>query len=94
MSIKIRIPSQLRSLTNGHSEVRTEPAEGATLRDVLGQLDARHPGIGARVLDDDGRLRRFVNVFVADDDVRFLEGLDTVVANGATVSIVPAVAGG
>ena len=68
--------------------------EATTVGEVLGNLDAAHPGFRDRLLDDDGSLRRFVNVFVADDDVRFLEGLDTKVPDGETVSIVPAVAGG
>jgi molybdopterin converting factor small subunit len=68
--------------------------EGDTVADVLASLDAAHPGFRDRLFDENGKLRRFVNVFVADEDVRFLEGLDTKVAAGQTVSIVPAVAGG
>jgi molybdopterin converting factor small subunit len=68
--------------------------EGATLGEVLGNLDAAHPGFRDRLFDEQGGLRRFVNVFVADDDVRFLQGLDTPVPDGETVSIIPAVAGG
>jgi molybdopterin synthase sulfur carrier subunit len=68
--------------------------EGANERDVLGNLDGAHPGFADRLLDDEGNLRRFVNVFVADDDIRFLDGLDTPVPDGAEVSIIPAVAGG
>lgn len=68
--------------------------EGSTLRDVLAALDAAHPGFSAKLLDDQGNLHKFVNVFVADDDVRYLRGLDTPVSGGQTVSIVPAVAGG
>ena len=68
--------------------------EGATLADALASLDAQYPGIGARVLDDEGRLRRFVNVYVNDDDVRFLEDLQTPTPDGASISIIPAVAGG
>jgi sulfur-carrier protein len=91
VSVTIRIPTQLRTLTGGANEV---PAEGSTVGEVLKALDARHPGVGDRLFDDDGRLRRFVNIFVADEDVRFLEGLDTPVTDGQTVSIIPAVAGG
>jgi molybdopterin synthase sulfur carrier subunit len=91
VSVTIRIPTQLRTLTGGANEV---PAEGTTVGEVLKALDARHPGIGDRLFDDDGRLRRFVNIFVADEDVRFLDGLDTAVVDGQTVSIIPAVAGG
>ena len=91
MSVIIRIPTQLRTLTGGANEV---PAEGSTVGEVLKALDAAHPGIGDRLFDEDGRLRRFVNIFVADEDVRFLDGLDTAVVDGQTVSIIPAVAGG
>ena len=68
--------------------------EGSTVGEVLKALDAAHPGFGDRLFDEGGALRRFVNVFLADEDVRFLEGLDTPVADGQTLSIVPAVAGG
>jgi len=88
---KVRIPTPLRNLTGGASEVTIE---GSTLREVVDGLEAAHPGFGERMLDDDGELRRFVNVFVRDEDVRFLEGLDTEVGDADTVSIVPAVAGG
>ena len=91
MSVSVRIPTTLRTLTAGRSEVSLE---GANVRDVLTNLDGAHPGFAARLLDDDGNLRRFVNVFVADDDIRFLDGLDTPVPEGAEVSIIPAVAGG
>ena len=91
MSAVVRIPTPLRSLTAGTAEV---PGAPGPLSGVLKELDAAHPGLGARVLDDNGALRRFVNVYVGDDDVRFLSGLDTEVADGVTVSIVPAVAGG
>lgn len=91
MSVTIRIPTQLRSLTGGAGEVSVE---GDTVGDVLGALDAAHPGFAGRLFDDTGELRRFVNVFVADEDVRFLKGLSTPVGGGETVSIVPAVAGG
>ena len=91
VSVRVRIPSQLRTLTGGAGEVS---AEGTTVREVLKALEAEHPGIAGRVLDERGSLRRFVNLFVADEDVRFLDGLDTAVAGGQTLSIVPAVAGG
>jgi sulfur-carrier protein len=91
MSVSVRIPTTLRTLTGGQSEVSLD---GANVRDVLTNLDGAHPGFADRLLDDDGNLRRFVNVFVADDDIRFLEGLDTPVPDGAEVSIIPAVAGG
>ncbi|GGQ05642.1 ubiquitin-like small modifier protein 1 [Streptomyces roseolilacinus] len=91
MSVNVRIPTILRTYTGGRAEV---PAEGATLAEVIGSLEENHPGIAARVLDDQGRLRRFVNVYVNDDDVRFEQGLETATPEGAGVSIIPAVAGG
>ena len=91
MPITVRIPTQLRTLTAGAGEVAVE---GSTVGEVLKGLDAAHPGFAGRLFDDGGKLRRFVNVFVAEEDVRFLQGLDTPVAEGQTVSIVPAVAGG
>lgn len=91
MPSTVRIPTQLRTLTNGSKEV---DVEGATVGDVLRSLDEVHPGVGERIFDEEGQLRRFVNVFLADEDVRFLQGLDTPVADGSTISIVPAVAGG
>ncbi len=91
MVVKVRVPTTLRTLTGGASEVEVD---GTTVGEVLAALEAAHPGFAERLLDDDGGLRRFVNVFVADDDVRFLEGLDTKVPDGETVAIIPAVAGG
>ena len=91
MSVKVRIPSQLRSLAGGGGEVALE---GATVGDLLKALDAAHPGFADRLFDESGKLRRFVNIFVGDEDMRFLQGLETPVPDGTTVSIVPAVAGG
>lgn len=91
MSITVRIPTTLRPLTAGASEV---DVEGATVNEVFAALEEAHPGFQERLLDDEGGLRKFVNVFVADDDVRFQDGLDTAVPDGETVSIIPAVAGG
>ncbi|MEU6242949.1 MULTISPECIES: MoaD/ThiS family protein [unclassified Streptomyces] len=91
MSVTVRIPTILRTYTGGQAEVA---AEGATLADVIGDLERNHAGIAARVLDDEGKLRRFVNVYVNDDDVRFEGGLQTPTPDGAGVSIIPAVAGG
>lgn len=91
MSVTVRVPTTLRTLTGGASEVALE---GATVGEVLTALEDAHPGFKSRLLDDQGGLRRFVNLYVADDDVRFREGLDTPVADGETVSIIPAVAGG
>ena len=91
MAVTVRVPTTLRALTAGASEVAVD---GATLGEVLESLESSHPGFIDRILDEAGGLRRFVNVFVNDDDVRFLDGLSTSVDDGATVSIVPAVAGG
>ena len=91
MSVRVRIPTQLRSLAGGVSEVEVD---GGDVGEVLKALEAAHPGFHDRLFDDGGKLRRFVNVFVAEEDIRFLQGLETPVAAGATVSIVPAVAGG
>jgi molybdopterin converting factor small subunit len=91
MSLSVRIPTQLRTLTGGAGEVQ---ADGATVGEVLKALDVAHPGFADRLFDDGGNLRRFVNVFLADEDVRFLDGLATPVSDGQTLSIVPAVAGG
>jgi len=91
MAVTVRIPTQLRELSGGAAEVS---AEGATVADVLQDLEAKHAGFSERLFDEQGELRRFVNVFVADEDIRFLDGVNTDVAPGATVSIVPAVAGG
>lgn len=91
MSVTVRIPTQLRQLTEGAGEVAVE---GTTVREALASLETLHPGIGERLLDESGALRRFVNLFLADEDVRFLDGLDTPVTSGQTLSVVPAVAGG
>jgi sulfur-carrier protein len=92
MSVTLRVPTILRSLTDGASEVSVDGA--ATLAELIDKVDAEHPGIRGRVLDDDGKLRRFVNVYVGEDDVRFAQGLETPTPDGVTVSIIPAVAGG
>ena len=91
MSVSVRIPTTLRPLTGGQSEVSLD---GSDVRSVIANLDGAHPGFADRLLDDEGNLRRFVKVFVADDDIRFLDGLDTPVPDGTEVSIIPAVAGG
>jgi molybdopterin synthase sulfur carrier subunit len=91
MAVTVRIPTILRSYTGGSAEVS---AQGATLAEVIEDLEANHPGLRARLLDDSGKLRRFVNVYVDDDDVRFADGLATSTIEGAKLSIIPAVAGG
>lgn len=91
MSVSVRIPTILRTYTGGESEVS---ASGATLAEVLDDLDASFPGIKGRILDESGALRRFVNVYVGNDDVRFLDELATPTPDGSQISVIPAVAGG
>jgi len=91
MAVTVRIPTTLRPLAGGNSQVQVE---GSTVAEVLKALDAAHPGFADRLLDEGGALRKFVNVFVSDDDVRYLDGMNTPVPAGTTVSIIPAVAGG
>jgi molybdopterin converting factor small subunit len=91
MSVSVRVPTILRTYTGGESEVS---ADGATLSEVLESLDSSYPGIKGRIVDEQGELRRFVNVYVGNDDVRFLEGLSTATADGTQISVIPAVAGG
>jgi molybdopterin converting factor small subunit len=91
MSVKVRIPSQLRALAGGAGEVEVE---GPTVGAALKALDVAHPGFAGRLFDESGNLRRFVNVFMGEEDIRFLDGLATAVPAGAVVSVVPAVAGG
>jgi sulfur-carrier protein len=91
MTVSVRIPTILRSFTGGNAVVSAEPG---TLREVLERLDSDFPGIGGRLLDDSGQLRRFVNVYVDDEDVRLAQGLETSVPAGGQVSVIPAVAGG
>ena len=91
MAVTVRIPTTMRPLASGNTSVQVE---GSTLAEVLAKLEAAYPGFNDRLFDDTGALRKFVNVFVADDDVRYLDGLSTVVPDGETVSIIPAVAGG
>ena len=91
MTVTVRIPTTLRPLSGGVSTVQVE---GSTLAEVLASLNAAHPGFSDRLLDSEGNLHKFVNIFVADDDVRYMQGLATTVTNGQTISIIPAVAGG
>lgn len=91
MSATVRIPTLLRELVAGANEVSID---GATVAEVLEALEESHPGFAERLFDESGGLRRFVNVFVGDEDIRFLDGLATPVTDGETISIVPAVAGG
>jgi len=91
VTVQVRIPTILRSYTGGAAEVT---ASAGTLREVIAGLDAAYPGLGGRIIDDGGNLRRFVNVYVGDEDVRFAQGLDTQVPQGERISVIPAVAGG
>ena len=91
MPVEVRLPTVLRAQAGGHS---TLEMAGVTVGDVLRDLVAQYPGMAGQVLTEDGSLHRFVNVYVDDDDIRYLGGLDTKVSDGATVSILPAVAGG
>ena len=91
MPIEVRIPTILRTYTGGEKAVE---ADGATLRDLVDDLESRYAGLRARLVDDEGSLRRFVNVYLNDEDVRFLGGLDTKLGDGDTVTVLPAVAGG
>jgi molybdopterin converting factor small subunit len=87
----IRIPTPLRKYTEGNEQVTVA---GGTVRELLDNLESSHPGIGERIRDDKGAVRRFVNIFVRDEDIRFLDGLDTPVAERDEISIIPAIAGG
>jgi len=91
MPVTVRIPTPLRTITRGHAEVQ---AKGATVGELVDDLERQFPGLRARLLDDGGELRRFINLYVNEEDIRFLQGKETAVKDGDTVSIVPAIAGG
>ena len=91
MSLKILIPTPLRKLT-GDADVVT--VESGSLSEIIDNIDRLHPGFQARIRGEDGELRRFINIYINGEDIRFLENLETVVADGSEVSIVPAIAGG
>ena len=91
MAVIVRIPTTLRPLSGGEKQVEVT---SGSLSDVSTALEGAHPGFADRLLDESGDLRKFVNIFVDDDDVRYLDGLSTPVSDGVTVSIIPAVAGG
>ena len=90
MAVTVRIPTPLRTLTGGEEQVQ---ADGSTVQQVIENLEKKHPGIRDRLLDEKG-VRRFVNIYVGDEDIRFLDGLSTALKGGEEVSIVPAIAGG
>ncbi len=91
MAVTVRIPTPLQRITNGQSEVQ---CEGTSVSILLVDLERRYPGIKERICDEQGKLRRFVNVFVNEEDIRFLQGDQTAVKDGDEVSIIPAIAGG
>lgn len=91
MAINVRIPSVLRTLTNGKETIEVA---ATTVDEALAMIDAAHPGIKARLCDEHGKLRRFINVFVGEEDIRFLDGQATAVKDGELIDIVPAIAGG
>jgi molybdopterin synthase sulfur carrier subunit len=91
MAVRVRVPTPLRRFTAGSDEVSVE---GDSVKAVIEDLERRHPGISQRLLDDAGGLRRFVNVYLNGDDIRFLQALDSKVKDGDDISIVPAIAGG
>ena len=91
MAVTVRIPTPLQRLTSGQGEVQ---CEGKTVTELLADLERRYPGIKDRLCDEKGQLRRFVNVFVNEEDIRFLQGDQTAIKDGDEVSIIPAIAGG
>jgi molybdopterin synthase sulfur carrier subunit len=91
MAVVIRIPTPLRKFTDGQAEVEVE---GATVKELFANLEQSHAGLGAKIFDDSGEIRRFINVFVNGDDVRHVDGLATAVKSGDEVSVIPAIAGG
>jgi sulfur-carrier protein len=91
MPVMVRIPTPLRSITKGNAEVQ---AKGTTVDDVMQDLERQFPGLRERLVDEKGELRRFINLYVNEEDVRFLQGRTTTLKDGDTVSIVPAIAGG
>ena len=91
MAIKVRIPTPLRKLTDGKGEIE---AAGNTIEELLGHLENEYPGMKERLCDETGNIRRFLNVYVNEEDIRFKQGKDTVLSDGDEVSIVPAIAGG
>jgi len=91
MGVKVRIPTPLRKLTDGRGEVE---GAGKTIGELLDDLEARYPGIKERLCDESGNIRRFVNIYINEEDIRFMQGKDTALSDGDEVSIIPAIAGG
>jgi molybdopterin synthase sulfur carrier subunit len=90
-SVKVRIPTPLRKITNDLEEVAVD---GANVGEIIEDLEAKHPGLKERICEDDGTLRRFVNIYLNDEDIRFADNMDTVLKDGDELSIIPAIAGG
>jgi molybdopterin synthase sulfur carrier subunit len=91
MSVRVRVPTPLRKYTQGSDEVN---AQGSNIKSLVDDLEKNYPGIKERICDETGKVRRFVNVYVNGDDIRFLQNLDTALKEGDNISIVPAIAGG
>ena len=91
MAVKVRVPTPLMKLPDNQSEV---PAEGATIREILNNLERQYAGIKERICDENGAPRRFINIYLNEEDIRFLEGESTAVKDGDEISIIPAIAGG
>jgi len=91
VAVKVRIPTPLRKYTSNAAEVT---ASGGTIRDVIADLDKHHPGLKDRICDENGKIRKFVNIFLNDEDIRFMDSADTAVKDGDEIGIVPAIAGG
>ncbi len=90
-NVKVRIPTPLQKLTGGVGEVE---GSGATVKELFADLEEKHPGIKERIYDDEGVLRRFINIYVNEEDIRFLDGEETVLKDGDDISVIPAIAGG
>ncbi len=90
-SVKVRIPTPLRKITNDLEEVE---AEGSVVGDIITDLETRYPGLKERICEEDGTLRRFVNIYLNDEDVRFADNMETALKDGDELSIIPAIAGG
>ncbi|MGK7344415.1 MAG: MoaD/ThiS family protein [Candidatus Nitrospinota bacterium M3_3B_026] len=89
--VKVRIPTPLQKLTGGKGEVE---CEGVTIREMFAALEKSYPGVKERLYDEEGKLRRFINIYVNEEDIRFLDGEDTSLSEGDDVSVIPAIAGG
>ncbi len=91
MAVTVRIPTPLRKLTGNQSEIEID---GETVESLIGNMEASYPGIKDRICDESGKVRRFINIYINEEDIRFLDGTDTAVKAGDRISIVPAIAGG